>query len=141
MTYPLQTVAAPVGRVLLSVMFILAGFGKVTAYAGTAGYMAAMGVPGALLPLVILLEVGGGIAILLGWQTRIAAFLLGGFTVLAGLIFHLLPSTGMEGMEAMTQQLMFQKNLAIAGGFALLYAFGPGAWSLDNRSGRAAQAA
>ncbi|MGD8875847.1 MAG: DoxX family membrane protein, partial [Gammaproteobacteria bacterium] len=67
------------GRILVSAIFIMAGINKISGYAGTQGYMESMGVPGALLPLVILLELGGGLAVLLGWQTRIAAFLLAGF--------------------------------------------------------------
>ena len=94
--------AAPVGRVLLSLMFITSGLQKITGYAGTQGYMEMMGVPGALLPLVILVEVVGGIALLAGWQARTAAFLLAGFSLVSGVLFHLVPSFGMEGMEGMT---------------------------------------
>ena len=85
-----------------------------------------MGVPGALLPLVILLEVGGAIAIIVGWQTRITAFLLAGFTLLAGLIFH-------SNFADQMQMIMFMKNVAIAGGFLVLVAHGAGALSVDNR--------
>ncbi|MEJ2361752.1 MAG: DoxX family protein [Gammaproteobacteria bacterium] len=76
------------GRLLLAIIFLIAGVGKITAYAGTAAYMASMGVPGALLPLVIVTELVGGIAIVLGYHTRVVAFLLAGFTLLAGAIFH-----------------------------------------------------
>lgn len=110
------------GRILLSHIFILAGFNKITGYAGTQGYMESVGVPGMLLPLVIILELGGGLAILAGWQTRIAAYLLAGFTILAAIIFH--PELDHH----------FMKNLAIAGGFLILAVNGAGAMSLDGRS-------
>jgi len=114
------------GRILLAAMFLIAGIQKVGGYAGTQGYMESMGVPGALLPLVIALEVIGAIAIVAGWHTRLFAFLLAGFTVLSALIFHRAPGDPV-------QALLFMKNLAIAGGFLLLVARGPGQWSLDAR--------
>ncbi len=114
------------GRVLIAALFLITGFGKIAGYAGTQAYMASQGVPGALLPLVIALEVGGGLAIVLGWHTRIAAALLAGFSMIAALIFH-------SGGD-MTQQLMLMKNFAIAGGFLFLVARGAGEWSLDARA-------
>ena len=75
-------------RLLLAQLFIIAGFGKIGGYAGTQGYMEAMGVPGVLLPLVIILELGGGIALLLGYRTKIVALLLAGFCLLSALFFH-----------------------------------------------------
>ena len=69
-------------------MFISAGWQKIGAYAGTQAYMEALGVPGALLPLVIAVELIGGLALLVGWQARLAAFLLGGFAVVSGVLFH-----------------------------------------------------
>lgn len=112
------------GRVLMSSIFILAGINKISGYAGTLGYMESVGVPGALLPLVILLEVGGGLAILLGWQTRITAFLLAGFCVLSALIFH-------ANFGDQTQFILFMKNLAMAGGLLFLVAGGIHDWSID----------
>ena len=112
------------GRILIAAMFVMAGFSKIGGYEGTQGYMAAMGVPGGLLPVVIALEIGGGLAVLIGWQTRIAAFLLGGFSALAALIFHLNPGDQM-------QMILFMKDFAIAGGFLFLVADGPGALSID----------
>jgi putative oxidoreductase len=114
------------GRILLVAIFLLSGLGKISSYAATAGYMAAQGVPGLLLPLVIATEMLGAIAILLGWQTRIVAFLLAGFTLLTGLMFH-------NQFADQTQMIMFMKNVAIAGGFLLLVAHGAGALSLDAR--------
>lgn len=115
-----------IARVLLAHMFIIAGIGKITGYAGTQGYMEHMGVPGILLPLVILLELGGGIAILVGWQTRWTSYALAAFTVVAALIFH-------NKLGDQIQMIMFMKNLTIAGGFLLLAQHGAGAYSLDNR--------
>ena len=116
-----------VGRVLLAIMFVVAGYGKFGGYAGTQGYMDSMGVPGMLLPLAIILELGGGLAIIAGWQTRIVAILLAGFCLLSAFIFHLDFADRMES-------IMFMKNLAVAGGFLMLAAYGPGALALDNRS-------
>jgi putative oxidoreductase len=114
------------GRVLLALMFVAAGYGKIGGYEGTQGYMEAMGVPGMLLPLVIVLELGGGLAIVAGWQTRIIAILLAGFCLVAAFIFHL-------DFADQMQSIMFMKNLSVAGGFLLLAAYGPGALALDNR--------
>ena len=125
--------AAPLGRVLLALIFITSGFGKITGYAGTQGYMEAMGVPGALLPLVILVDLGGGIALLVGWQARLSAFLLAGFSLLSGFLFHYLPSLGMEGMEAQGNMISFMKNVSIAGGMLMVVAFGAGTLSIDGR--------
>jgi putative oxidoreductase len=126
----MQNLFAPVGRALLALMFLLAGFNKIVGYAGTQGYMDSMGVPGALLPLVILLEIGGGLLLILGWQTRITAFLLAGFTLLATLVFH-------SNLGDQTQMLFFLKNLAITGGLLMVVLHGAGPWSIDNRQSRA----
>jgi putative oxidoreductase len=114
------------GRALMSAIFILSGIGKIGAYAATQGYMESKGVPGVLLPAVILLELGGGLAVLLGWQTRISAFLLAGFCLLSALIFH-------ANFGDQMQSILFLKNMAMAGGFLFLVAGGAGAWSLDAR--------
>lgn len=114
-----------IGRVLISVLFIVAGVGKLGAgYDGTQAYMASMGVPSGLLPLVIATEILGGIAIVLGYKTRIVAFLLAGFTLLTALIFH-------SNFEQPMQNIMFMKNVAIAGGFLFLVVNGAGRFSLD----------
>nr|WP_132974322.1 DoxX family protein [Thiogranum longum] len=119
------------GRVLMSAIFIMAGLNKLGAgYAGTQGYMESMGVPGVLLPLVILLEVGGGLAILLGWQTRIAAFLLAGFSIISALVFH-------ASFADQMQSILFMKNLAMAGGFLFLVAGDIHIWSIDAKRGAA----
>ena len=121
-----QDLAAPVGRILLALMFLLAGLNKISGYSGMQGYMESMGVPGALLPLVIALEVLGGIMLILGWHTRLTAFLLAGFTLLATLIFH-------SNLGDQTQMLFFMKNLSIAGGLLLVVSHGAGPYSIDNR--------
>lgn len=112
-------------RVLLALIFIIAGWGKLGAgYAGTQQYMESMGVTGALLPLVIFAELGGGLGILLGALTRLAAAGLAVFCVASALIFH-------TDFANQIQFIMFMKNLAIAGGMLALVAHGPGAYSFD----------
>jgi putative oxidoreductase len=127
------------GRILLSILFITSGWGKIVGYAGTAGYMQAMGVPSILLPLVILTELGGGLAILVGLQTRIVSFLLAGFCVVAGYLFHYKAISGTAGQEMMDMMnwLAFMKNITIAGGFLTLLGSGAGALSVDAKLGKA----
>lgn len=113
------------GRFGLSLIFILSGIAKTgAAYAGTQGYMEAMGVPGALLPLVILAEVVGGLAILTGTLTRWAAVGLAVFSVASAFLFHF-------GLGDQGQFINFMKNIAIAGGFLVLAAHGAGRFSVD----------
>lgn len=114
------------GRIFLAYIFIVSGWAKIAGYAGTVGYMESQGVPGILLPLVILTELGGGILIVLGYQTRIVAFLMAGFALVSGLLFHYQPDDQM-------QMINFMKNVAIAGGFLTLVANGAAGWSLDAR--------
>lgn len=118
--------ATLIARILLAQIFLLAGINKIFGYSGTQGYMESFGLPGALLPLVILLEIGGAAALIIGWQTRWAAIALAGFSILAALIFH---TNFSEQMEV----IMFTKDLAIAGGLLSLAVYGPGQISLDNR--------
>ncbi len=122
-TYPAIELA---GRLLLATMFLLAGITKISGYAGTAGYMASAGVPGALLPAVIALEIGGAIAIIIGFQTRLVALALAGFTLAAAALFH-------SNFADQMQMLLFLKNASVAGGFLILAANGAGAYSLDAR--------
>jgi len=127
---PAMYYAAPyfitIGRVLMAIMFIQGGVEKMFGYAGAQGYMEAAGVPGVLLPLVILTEAGGGLCVLLGLFTRWAAIALAGFCVLAAILFHWQPGD-------MMQMINFMKNITIAGGFLVLAGAGPGALALDNR--------
>jgi putative oxidoreductase len=112
------------GRIGLSLIFIISGWGKIAGYAATQGYMESKGRPGALLPLVIALELGGGLAIAAGLFTRWIALALAGFSLVAAFIFHF-------DLADQIQAIMFWKNVAIAGGFLLLAASTPGALSLD----------
>ncbi len=114
-------------RILLAALFLLSGVGKLGAYSATGAYMASVGVPAALLPIVIGLEIGGAIAIIVGWQTRIAAFLLAGFAIISALIFH-------THFADQIQMIMFWKNVSIAGGLLLLVLYGAGPLSIDGRS-------
>ncbi len=120
----MEKVTTIVGRILLGHIFLLAGISKIGDYAGTQGYMEAMGVPGMLLPLVILLEVGGGIALVAGFQARITALALAGFSIVAAVSFH-------ADFSNQMQTIMFMKNFAIAGGLLFVTAFGAGTWSVD----------
>lgn len=122
----LDKLAELTGRGFLAAIFLISGLGKIGQYAGTQGYMAAAGVPGSLLPLVIALEVAGALAIILGWQTRLTALALAGFSLAAALLFH-------TNFQEQIPMILFLKNIAIAGGFLLLFVHGSGPWSLDAR--------
>jgi len=117
---------APAGRVLIAFMFVMSGLNKINNYGNTAGWMDAMGVPGSLLPIVIVLEVFGGAAIMIGWQTRIAASLFAAFSVMSAAIFH-------ADFSDQNQMIHFMKNVSIAGGFLFLIVHGAGTYSMDNR--------
>jgi len=121
--------AAPAGRVLLSLIFLVAGAGKLAAPAATIGYIASHGMPAPQVAygLSLVVEIGGGLLILVGYQTRLAAFILAGFCVVTALIFH-------NDFADRAQSINFMKNLAMAGGFLQLLAYGAGGISLDNRS-------
>jgi len=126
MSPKIANLAELAGRILLASLFLLSGLSKLSAYAATVGYMQAMGVPGFALPLVIALEVLGGAAIIVGYQTRVVAFLLAGFSLVSALFFH-------ANFADQIQTIMFLKNVSIAGGFLLLVANGAGPLSLDRR--------
>ena len=115
-----------IGRILLAAIFLLAGINKIPGYAGTQAYMESMGVPGMLLPLVIALEIGAALALIVGWQTRLAAAALAVFTIASALLFH-------ADFGDQTQMILFMKNWAIAGGLLLLVAHGAGKLSLDGK--------
>ena len=123
----IRSFSAPVGRILIAMIFLMAGINKISGYAGTQGYMDAMGIPGALLPLVIFLEVIGGLAIIFGWKSRPVAFVLAGFSILSAILFH-------ANFANQNEIIMFMKNIAIAGGFLFIVAHGPGAYAIDNLS-------
>lgn len=130
---PAQDGLALLGRILIAVLFIPAGFGKLTGFAGTVGYIGSVGLPlpqvGAALAIVV--ELGLGLALLLGFKTRLAAFVLAVFTLAASFFFH--NYWAVPADKAMVQQLMFMKNVAIAGGLLAFVAFGAGRLSIDRR--------
>ena len=111
---------------MLALIFILAGIGKIQDPSGTAGYMQSMGVPGILLWPTIALEVLGGLALAAGYKTRLAAFALAGFSVLAAALFH-------ANFADKMQMIMFLKDIAMAGGLLLLAVGGKTAYCVDNR--------
>ena len=117
-----DAVLALIARVLMAYIFLVAGWGKISAYSVTLGYMESMGVPGALLPLTILVEFGGGLALLFGFQARFAAFGLGLFSMITAFIFH-------DGTQ---DSINFMKNFAMAGGLFFLMLHGAGKMSLDH---------
>lgn len=121
----LNGLLAVLARALIAFIFIMAGYSKIDGFAGTESYMAAMGVNPALLPAVIALELGGGLALLFGWQTRFVAAALACFCVISGLLFH--------GAADQINQIMLMKNLAIAGGLLALVRTGAGAPAIDQR--------
>lgn len=104
------------GRIMMAIIFVVAGFNKIGGYEGTQAYMESMGVPGGLLPLVILLEAGGGIALILGLYTRWVALALAVFTLVTGVIFH-------SDFSDQMQMIMFMKNIAMAGGLLVIAAW------------------
>lgn len=112
------------GRIGLSLIFIISGCGKIAAYAGTQQYMESAGIPGALLPLVILLELGGGLAVLFGLFTLWIALAMAAFSLVSAMFFH-------SNFADQAQSINFMKNVAMAGGFLMLAAHGAGAFSLD----------
>lgn len=124
---------ALLGRVLLALMFLLAGLSKFVGLEGTAGYIASKGLPlpQVLAPATALLEMVAALMLIIGWRARWAALALAAFTVLATLIFHnywTLPPD-----QQLLQQLMFMKNVSVTGGLLMVFAFGPGRFSLDQR--------
>jgi putative oxidoreductase len=105
----------------------MAGISKLGAgYAGTQAYMDAMGVSPSLLPLVIILEIGGAIALIVGFKTKLTALLLAGFTLVAAILFH-------GNFADQMQSILFMKNIAITGGLLVLVTAGAGRLSIDNR--------
>jgi putative oxidoreductase len=126
-----QDAAAFVARLMLTWFFIAEGVLKLRNYTGVLDYMAQYGVPGSLLPFAIALEIVGGTLVLVGLYTRWAALALSGFCVLAALLFH-------NDFADSNEFIHFGKDIAIAGGFLFVAAFGPGGWSLDARRQRPA---
>ena len=133
---PAQSLAALIGRVLMVMLYIPSGWGKLVGFAGTVGYIQSKGVP---LPevcaaIAVAAELGLGLLILVGYQARWAALGLAIFTLVITPIFH--NYWAVPEAQVMMQKLNFWKNLSIAGGLLVLYAFGPGAYSVDGRGTR-----
>ncbi len=131
MTPGLSDLLALAGRLLLAAIFLHEAWFKVTHYATAARFTANSWVPASLLPLAILLEGLGGLLVVAGLFTRCAALALAGFCIFTALVFH-------TRFGDINQLLHFEKNFAIAGGFLVLAAFGPGGWSIDAWRRRAA---
>ena len=129
----LQSTTVLVGRILLGLIFVLSGFAKISGFDGTAGYIASKGLPlpQLLAALTIVVELGGGLALMAGFYTRQAVVALAGFSLLTAIVFH--NFWAVPQPEQMAQQINFMKNLAIAGGMLVLAAFGPGRLSVDAR--------
>ena len=132
-----QGIPVVIARILLALMFVLAGFGKLTGLEGTAGYIASKGLP---LPMVLavatgVLELVAGVLLIVGWQARWAALALAVFTLVASVLFH--NYWAMPAEQQMMQQLMFMKNLAVTGGLLFVFAYGAGTLSLDARKAAA----
>lgn len=125
--------AALVGRILLAIIFIKAGFGKIGGWEGTAGYMASKGMPVVplLLALTIAIELGGGLLLAAGYKARWVALAIFLFLIPVTVIFH--PFWGIDAAQVQNQMNHFMKNVAIMGGMLMVFAFGPGAYSLDKR--------
>lgn len=120
----------PLGRIMIALIFLLSGFGKLTGIEGTQAYMESAGLPGILAYPAALFEVAAALAVIVGWRTRIAALLLAGFSLLTALIFHF-------DFGDQIQRVLFLKNIAMAGGFLFLVRFGAGEFSLDAKRERA----
>ena len=117
-----ENIVTLVARILMAYIFIIAGWGKLSAYGATAGYMESMGVPGMMLPLTILVEFGGGLALLFGFQARFAALGLAVFSLITAFIFH----------HDAEDAINFMKNIAMTGGLLFLMLHGAGKFSLDH---------
>ncbi len=113
----MEKISQFIARLFLGQIFLLSGVFKISGYEGTQGYMETMGVPGMLLPLVIFVEIAGGLAIIAGWQIRLTALALAAFTLIAAVIFH-------HNLADQMQIIMFTKNIAITGGLILLATHG-----------------
>jgi putative oxidoreductase len=132
-TTPAQDAMTLIGRILIALLYVPAGWGKITGFAGTVGYIASKGVP---LPevcaaLAIAAELGLALLLLVGWKARWAGLGLAVFTFVISFIFHNYWAVPAE--QVMAQSTNFFKNMAIAGGLLAFAAFGAGGWSLDGR--------
>jgi len=136
MSHAAPNAAAAAGRAMMSIIFLLSGFQKLTAFSGTAAYMAGQGLPAPDLAalVAIVVECIGGLLVLIGYRTRVVGLVLAVWCIATALIAH-------TNFADPNQMVHFLKNLAMAGGFLQLAAFGGGTWSIDFRSVRAPQGA
>ena len=134
MNSKVQDSAALAGRILLALIFIISGYGKIGGYAATAGYMASKGLPmvDILLPLTIAIELGGGLLIAMGWKARWAAAVIFLFLIPVTLVFH--SPAGLDPAAAQQQMIQLLKNVSIMGGMLGLFVFGAGGFSLDAKN-------
>lgn len=125
--------AALVGRILLALIFITSGFGKLTGFEGTVGYIASkhLPLPAVAAAIAVICELGGGILLAVGFKARWAGLVLAIFTLAAGILFH--DFWNADAAAKMGQSINFWKNVAISGGMLMVFAFGPGAYSVDKR--------
>ena len=128
-----QDTLALIGRVLIALLFVPAGFGKIAGFAGVVGYIGAVGLPlpqlGAVIAIAV--ELGLGLLLLVGYKTRIVSIILAVFTVATAVFFH--NYWAMPADKAYINQLMFFKNIAVAGGLLAIAALGAGRFSIDKR--------
>lgn len=127
----MQDILALAGRILLAVIFVISGYGKIGGFAGTAAYMASKGLPMASVLLVptILIELGGSLMLIVGYRARLAAIALFLFLIPVTLVFHNFWAAAPADVQM--QSINFMKNLGIMGGMLMVAAFGPGRLSLD----------
>jgi len=128
-----QNLLALAGRILLAALFVISGFGKISGFDGVAGYIAAKGLPmpEVLAALTIALELGGGILLMIGYKVRIVSILFFLWLIPTTLIFH--KFWGIDAAQVQNQMNNFLKNVSIMGAMLLVFAFGPGAYSVDKR--------
>ena len=134
MSNALQNSLALVGRLLLAMLFLPAGIGKLAGFAGTVGSIAAVGLPmpSMAAAIALIIEIVGSVALITGFGTRIAALILALFTLVASFFFHAYWAVPAD--QQLVTQLLFMKNIAVVGGLLTLAAWGAGAWSLDARN-------
>ena len=132
----LQSPLALVGRLLLAALFLPAGMGKLTDFAGTVGYISSVGLPmpQVAATIAVVVEIVGGLALVAGYGTRLAAIVLAAFTLVASFFFH--NYWALPADQQLIPQLLFFKNIAVVGGLLTLAAWGAGAWSMDARRNR-----
>ena len=136
MSNALQNSLALVGRLLLAMLFLPAGIGKLAGFAGTVGYIASVGLPmpSMAAAIALIIEIGGSVALITGFGTRIAALILAVFTLVASFFFHAYWAVPAD--QQLVTQLLFMKNIAVVGGLLTLAAWGAGALSLDGKRAR-----